>query len=223
MSQPEDTPEQGPGAPSDPIAEREALIAKLEKDLERPRVGVVPPVAAIAFLGALFLASQQWADVQYFFSSRAPLELGAEGNYAPERAVSNRYAQLHGVPSVRGWYVDEVEGSFVVVGVNDTPFLVKRTTFPDEDRRGADGKRPQPRQNAFFARGRLLSRDDAGRYAEVFTEFEAWSGTKAQWLLLAEQPPGRDLKTVSMFGFLVLFAAVNGWLFVRGLTLRRRR
>lgn len=222
MSQPPEAQDPGPEPHADPIAEREALIAKLEQDLARPKVGVLPPVAAIAVVGALFLASQQWADVTYFFSSKDPIELGAEGNYAPERALTNRYAQLHGVPSVRGWYVDEGEGSFVVVGVNDTPFLVKRATYPDEQRQGADGKRPQPRQNGFFARGRLLSRADAAAYAEVFTEFEAWSGTKARWLLFAEQPPGRDLKTVSLFGFLVLFAAVNAWLFVRGLTLGRR-
>lgn len=216
MSQPPE--EQGP---SDPIAEREQLIAKLERDLSRPRVGVLPPVAALACLGALFLAAQMRADVTYFFSSRDPIELGAEGGYAPDQALTNRYAQLHGVPSARGWYVDEADGAFVVVGVNDTPFLVKRAAFPDEQRRGADGKRPQPRQNGFFARGRLLAREDVPTHAEVFSEFEAWSGTKAQWLLIAEQPPGRDFKTVAMFGFLMLFALVNAWLFVRGLTLRR--
>ncbi len=218
MSQPPEP--QGP-APVDPLVEREQAIARLERDLARPRVGVLPPVAAIACLGALFIAAQLRADVAYFFSSREPLELGAEGGYFPERAVDNRYAQLHGVPSARGWYVEEAEGSFVVVGVTDTPFLVKRATFPEEQRRGADGKRPQPRQNGFFARGRLQAREAVPTHAEVFTEYEAWAGTKAQWLLLAERPPGRDLRTVVMFGFLVLFAALNAWLFVRGLTLRR--
>jgi hypothetical protein len=45
---------------------------------------------------------------------------------------------------------------------------------------------------------------------------------KAEWLLLAETPPGKDLASAGMFAFVVLFAAVNGWLFVRGLTLKRR-
>lgn len=221
MSEP-DAP--SPGEPRDALAaEREALIAKLEQQLERPRVGVLPPVAAIAFVGALFLAFQMRADVAYFFSSREPIELGAVGGYFPERAVSNRYAQVHGVPSARGWYVEEPEGSFVVLAVNDTPFLVKRVTFPDEQRRGADGKRPQPRQNPFFARGRLLARADAPAYEPIFAEYEAWSGLRASWLLVAEQPPGRDLGTVAMFGFLVAFALLNAWLFVRGLGGGRRR
>jgi hypothetical protein len=34
---------------------------------------------------------------------------------------------------------------------------------------------------------------------------------------LAEQSPGRDLGSVAMFGFLAVFAALNTWLFVRGL------
>ena len=133
----------------------------MEKELARPRVGVLPPVAVLAHAGGLTLAWWMRADAAYFFSSPTPIELGAEGDYHLDRAVSNRYAQMHGVPTVRGWYVEEKEGSFVVLGVTDTPLLVKRVTFEDENRRLPDGKRPQPRQNPFFARGRLLSRDDA--------------------------------------------------------------
>ncbi|MFZ5439322.1 MAG: hypothetical protein ACOZQL_04895 [Myxococcota bacterium] len=207
---------------SDPRAEQEQLIAELERDLARPGVGLLPPVALVAMLAGLAIAWWMRADAQYFFSSQTPIELGAEGVYQLERAVSNRYAQIHGVPTVRGWYVEEKDGSFVVVGLMDTPVLVKRVTFEDENRRYPDGKRPQPRQNPFFARGRLLSRADAVRYEEVFREYEAWSGTKASWLLIAETPPGRDFGNMGLFSFMLLFSAVNGWLFVRGLTLRRR-
>lgn len=222
MSEPINEPKPGEDSAEAARAEREALIAELEKDLARPaRVGVLPPVAAIALLGACFLMWWMRADVAYFFSPRDPIELGAEGNYQLANAVTNRYAQLHGVPSARGWYVDEKDGSFVIVGVNDTPVLVRRVTFPDEQVR--NGKRPQPRQNPFFVRGRLLSRADASRYAEVFTEFESWSGTKASWLLLAEESPGRDLGNVGGFTFLALFAAVNLWMLVRGLSLLKRR
>jgi len=213
------TPE--PARPSEVSDDREQLIAQLEKNLARPRVGVLPPVAALAFVAALTLAWWMRVDAAYFFSSPTPIELGAEGDYHFDRAVSNRYAQVHGVPTVRGWYVEEKDGSFVVLGLNDTPLLAKRSTFEDENRRLPDGKRPQPRQNPFFARGRLLSRADAEKYEDVFREHEAWSGGKATWLLLAEQPPGKDFAGVSMFGFVLLFAAVNLWLFVRGLTLRR--
>ena len=128
---------------------------------------------------------------------------------------------MHGVPTPRGWYVQENDGSFVVLGLNDTNLLVKRVSFEDENRRLPDGKRPQPRQNPFFARGRLLSREDAEKYQDVFKEHEAWSGASAKWFLMAEEPPGKDFGAVSMFAFVLLFAAVNAWLFVRGLTFRR--
>ena len=215
------TPELPPR--SELAADREKHIAQLEKDLARPRVGVLPPVALLAVCAALTLAWWMREDASYFFSSPTPIELGAEGDYHFERAVSNRYAQVHGVPTVRGWYVEEKDGSFVVLGLNDTPLLAKRVTFDDENRRLPDGKRPQPRQNPFFARGRLLSRADAEKYEDVFREHEAWNGgAKAGWLLLAEQPPGKDFSGVAMFAFVLGFAAVNAWLFVRGLTLQRR-
>ena len=208
---------------SEVAADREKLIAQLEKNLARPRVGLLPPVAALAFCAALTLAWWMRVDASYFFSSPTPIELGAEGDYHLDRAVSNRYAQVHGVPTVRGWYVEEKDGSFVVLGLNDTPLLVKRVTFEEEIRRLPDGKRPQPRQNPFFARGRLLSRADAAKYEDVFREHEAWNGgAKASWLLIAEQPPGKDFSGVAMFAFVLVFAAVNAWLFVRGLTLKRR-
>jgi hypothetical protein len=206
----------------DPTAERERLIAEMEKDVRRGGVGVLPPVAAIALAGAVFLLWWMRLDLQYFVSPREPIELGAEGDYHPERAVSNRYAQVHGVPSTRGWYVDEAEGSFVIVGLQDTPVLVRRVVFPDEGR-DAKGNRPQPRQNPFFARGRLLSRDDASRYADVFSQYEAWGDTKVSWLLLAEQPPGADRGTLLYGSFLAVFALVNAWLLVRGLMLRGKR
>ncbi|MCC6337646.1 MAG: hypothetical protein IT380_27100 [Myxococcales bacterium] len=218
----EQPPAPEPTKPQTPEEERERFIAELEKDVRRPGVGVLPPVAAIALCGALFLLVWMRADFAYFVSPRDPIELGAEGDYHLERAASNRYAQVHGVPSARGWYVDEAEGSFVIVGVNDTPLLLRRVTFPDEARDQA-GKRPQPRQNPFFARGRLLGREDASRYADVFGQYEAWSGAKATWLLLAEQPPGADRSTLLYGSFLSVFALVNAWLLVRGLVGRRKK
>ena len=83
----------------------------------------------------------------------------------------------------------------------NTSAMVKRVTFEDENRRLPDGKRPQPRQNPFFARGRLLSRQDAEKYQDVFKEHEAWGGASAKWLLMAEEPPGKDFGAVSMFAF----------------------
>lgn len=209
--------------PDDLRTEREKLIAQMEKDLERPRAGLVPPVAALGVIAAVTLGVMMADDARYYASDPNPIELGAEGDYHLERAVSNRYAQVHGVPSLRGWYVEGGdEGASVVVGLNDASLLVKRVTFAEENRRLPDGKRPQPRQNPFFARGRLLSRADAARYEDIFREYEQWSGAKAQWILLAEQPPGGDFKSMAMFGFVVLFGIVNAWLLARGLAVLRK-
>lgn len=200
-----------------PAQERDRLIAELERDLaRRPSVGVLPPVAAIALVGALLLMWWMRADVAYFLSARDAIELGAEGDYHPERAITNRYAQLHGQPSERGWYVQEKDGDFVIVGVDGLPVLVRRTTFSDEQLT-AQGQRPKPRPNSFSVKGRLLSRAQASKYEEVFIQFEQWAGSRAQWLLMADQPPGRDLGSVAVFGFWALFAALNGWLLARGL------
>jgi hypothetical protein len=201
--------------------DRDKLIAQMERDLARPRVGLLPPVAALAVVASIALAWWMKDDASYFFSSPTPIELGAEGDYHLDRAVSNRYAQVHGVPTLRGWYVAEKDGSFVVLGINDTNLLVKRVTFEDENRRLPDGKRPQPRQNPFFARGRLLSRADAEKYEDVFKEYEAWSGAPAKWLLIAEQPPGKDFSAMAMFAFVLVFGIVNLWLLIRGLTFKR--
>jgi hypothetical protein len=195
------------------------LIAELEQGLARRRVGVLPPVAAIALAAALFLMWWMRADVAYFISPRQPIELGAEGEYHFERALPNRYAQVHGIPAVRGWYALEKDGDFVLLGLTDTPLVVRRVTFADEQLTG-DGKRPQPRQNPFSARGRLTEADGASRYAEAITQYQQWSGVKVKWLLIAEQPPGRDLGAMAMFGFLALFASVNAWFLVRGLRSR---
>ncbi|MGV3623438.1 MAG: hypothetical protein ACO1OB_21640 [Archangium sp.] len=171
-------------------------------------------------MASLALAYSMREDVSYYFSSRQPIELGAEGDYHFERGEPNRYAQLHGVPTAKGWYVEEADGALVVVGVHDTPVAVRRVTIEDENKRLSDGKRPQPRQNPFFARGRLLNRVQAEKYEEALREYESWSGGKVQWLLLAETPPGKDVKTMGLFSAALLFALLNLWLLKRGLTRR---
>ena len=168
----------------------------------------------------MFLMWWMWGDLEFLVSSSEPIELGAEGDYHLDRAQTNRYAQVHGVPMGRGWYAQEPGGDFVLIPVSDLPLVLRRSTFPEE-RPAHDGRRPQPLQNPFFARGRLLARAQAGRYAEALAKIEAWSGQPIQWVLLAEQRPRGDLSTLLSFGFLMLFALVNGWLLVRGLRPRR--
>jgi hypothetical protein len=191
------------------------VIAELEARVARPPVGVLPPLAGICLLASLFLMWWQLPEVVYFFSERVPLELGAEGDYHLDRAVSNHVAQLRGAPLARGWYTVEPDGDFVLVAIADTPLMVRRPTFPDEAPT-REGKRPRPRQHPLFARGRLLALADSPRYASVLAEASTWSGTPLQWVLLVDQLPGRDAGSVAWFGVLGAFGALNAWLLVRG-------
>src|SRR3712207_8896429 len=83
--------------------EREQRIAGLEARLaRRRRGGVKPPVALVAIRVSVALRWMQRRELLYFFTSRTPLSLGAESEYSYEALVSNRYAQLHGIPTAHG-------------------------------------------------------------------------------------------------------------------------
>lgn len=198
--------------------DRAARIAELEARVNRPRgVGVLPPVAALAFVGALAVLWLQKADLEYFNSPRVPLELGAEGDYRFGDAVSNRYAQIHGTPTVRGVYFEDHGKRWVGVGLQDTPLVVVRTIFPSESfEPGVKGSRPD--QRPFAVKGRLLSRADAETHFEhVFAQLEAMGEVKPKWLLVAEAHPGSDVTTTVTSALLGGFALVNLWLLLRGL------
>ena len=68
---------------SDPKPEeRTTRIDELEARLSRrPAVGVMPPVALLALVGAVAMGVMQREDLAYYFSPREPLSLGAEGDY----------------------------------------------------------------------------------------------------------------------------------------------
>jgi hypothetical protein len=207
--------------PERDVQDDEQFLKNWESQLAKPRIGVFPFVAAFALLCTGFFMFNMRADVAYFLSDVTPLELGAEGSYFEKNALENRYAQLHGIPSTKGWYLDEKEGAFVVVGVNDSPFLVRRGRFQDEAV-GSDGKPPAPKQNPFFARGRLISRASASRYESVFAQYRGWSGSEARWILLAEQAPRSNRGVPVSFLFFLIFGVVNAWLLVKGLSYWRR-
>lgn len=210
-----------PSALDERREDRERRIAELEARLARPtNVGVTPLVALVALGFTLWLLWGQRADLEYQFTApKEPIELGAEGGYRFDLARSNRYVQLHGAPSPRGWYFVERGTPVVVVGVVDTPVILRRPTLTSEPwKPGEVPPRPDPRP--FTVKGRLLSREEApGRYDDAFTEYEKWSGTPAKWILLQEDKPGGDLGGQAWVAVLVVFAALNAWLLVRG-TLR---
>ncbi len=201
--------------------ERQARIAELEARLKkRNPFGAVRPVAIAALVASAFLLWLDRRDVAYFFSPRAPITLGVEGDYHFDRARSNRYAEIHGIPTSRGAYSMEDGRTFVVLGVRETPLLVRRETLPGEEWT-PPATPPRPLQNPFGLRGRLLSREDASRYEDGFKKLESFGEVKPRWILVQGPPPGRDVRTALWLLFLSAFAAVNVWLLVRDARQRR--
>ncbi|MBM4779786.1 MAG: hypothetical protein GQE15_18940 [Archangiaceae bacterium] len=198
--------------------EQEKRIAELEAKLARPsNVGVTPVVAIVALAFSLYLIWGQRSDLEYQFTApKEPIDLGTEGGYRFDLAQSNRYVMVHGSPSPRGWFFIERNTTVVVVGILDTPIILRRPTLPSEKwTPGEPPPRPDPRP--FTVKGRLLSREEAPvRYVDAFTEYEKWLGTPAKWILLQEDKPGGDLGGQAWVAVLGLFAALNFWLLVRG-------
>jgi hypothetical protein len=201
--------------------ERERRIAELEARLaRRPRSPLRAPVALVGIGVAVALLVMQWREVRYFFSPRTPLSLGAEGEYRYPELVSNRYAQLHGIPTSHGAYERDGEAVFVLVGLRDSPFVVRRPALPGED--WAPGKRPpRPDPRPFAVRGRLLAEEDAPRYRDAFELLRAKGEVQPLegrlWIVIEGQRPGDDLGRLAVTVLLVLIIATNTLFLVRGL------
>jgi hypothetical protein len=206
------------GSPDD---DRQQRLRELEARMgQRPGVGIRPWLALGVMVGCAVMLQAMQLDVLYFFSSREPIDLGREGEYRLERAVSNRYVELHGLPAEKAWFLQEQGESWVAVPVRDAPVLVRRRTLSTEPWKPGE-RPPKPDQRAFGLSGRLLSREDAQRYAEVFRQHQEWDGGGARWILLAEERPGASLSTAAWAGLLGALLALNGWLLVRSLLGRR--
>jgi hypothetical protein len=88
--------------------ERQRRIAELEARLARRSRGAVrPPMALAGIAVSVALLVMQRRELAYLVSPRTPLALGAEGEYRFEALRSNRYAQVHGVPTAHGAYEPE--------------------------------------------------------------------------------------------------------------------
>ncbi|QSQ27834.1 hypothetical protein JY651_24325 [Pyxidicoccus parkwayensis] len=200
--------------------ERERRIAELEARLSRRRVGVKPLAAVMAIVVAGALLWMQRRELAYFFSPRAPLTLGTEGAYRYEALVSNRYAQVHGIPTARGAYERTDNGLYVLVGLRESPLVVRRGALDGEE--WAQGRPPpQPDQRPFAVRGRLLSEEDAPRYREALALLKSMGEVQPHegrlWLLVEGEQPGADRGLVLVALALVAFMALNAGLLVRGL------
>ncbi len=196
---------------------RDRRIAALEARLARPpAVGVKPAVAALVMACSAYLLFEQRLDIAYFFSSKTPINLGAEGGYEPARAESNRYAEFHGAPSSRGVYGMRGTDVFVVIGVRESPFLVKRAALPTEH--WEPGKKPPaPDARSFTVRGRLLSRAAAVQLKDAFERHDAFGETRPEWILLEGERPGENLMTLLWMTGVGLLFVINGWALFRGL------
>jgi hypothetical protein len=204
---------------------RDARIAHLEARLNRPPVGVKWPVALLALAGACALLVLQKNDLGYFFSPRAPISLGSEGEYRFDALQSNRYAEIHGIPTLRGAYSVERGTTYVVVGLRHTPILVRRAALPGEEWTGATP--PHPDQRPFAVRGRLLSQVDAKRFRDGFEKMLSMGEVKPLdgklWILVEGEQPMRDLPTFFWMVGLGTFAAVNLFFLVQSLRSKRVR
>lgn len=206
--------------------EREERIAELEARLASvSTVGVKAPVALLAMVATGVLFWMKRSDVGYYFSSRSAIDLGAEGNYRPAALKSNRYAQIRGAPTVRGAYWREREKTFVLVGIQDAPVLVRRRALPGEEW-SPGSKPPQPNQRSFAVRGRLLAQEDAPTYRDGFAKFEAMGEARPHggqlWIILEGEKPGSDLSTLLFVSALGIFFLLNAWLLFRTIEQRFR-
>lgn len=205
--------------------ERQRRIAELEARLARRSRGAVrPPMALAAIAVSVALLWMQRRELAYLVSPRTPLSLGAEGEYRLEALSSNRYAQLHGVPASHGAYERDGEALYVLVGLRESPFVVRRPALPGEE--WITGRPPPPPDPRPFAvRGRLLAEEEAPRYREAFAvlrekgELQPLNGRL--WIVIEGQRPGEDWGRAGVALVLGAFAAANAVLLVR--SLRRPR
>lgn len=206
--------------------ERDERIAELEGRLATKNyVGVSIPVSVLAIAVVCFLLVRQWPELRFFFASNTPLALGSEGNYRFEQLASNRFAQIHGTPTLRGVYEIRNGKHYVVVGLRGTPVVVQRRPLPGEEQ-VAGKPPPQPNQTPFAVRGRLLAEAEATAHAESIQKLAQMGELKGLdgnfWIVLEGERPRSDYKTIVLTAILLAFGGFNGWFLWRNLRHRAR-
>src|SRR5215217_3951329 len=201
-------------------AERDARIAELESRLARRRVGVRPLASVVGILVSQSLLVMQRRELEYFFSSPVPLTLGVEGDYRFDALASNRYAQVHGVPTARGAYEQDGSALLVLVGLRESPFVVRRPALPGAD--WVPGRPPPPPDSRPFGiRGRLLSEEDAPRYRDALALLRGMGEVQPHegrlWLLIEGERPGEDRGRILTCLALLAFAVLNAVLLYKAL------
>ena len=206
----------GPLSAEEARAER---IAQLERSTRRRVTGVQLPVAVICLLGTLFLLVREAPDVAYVFARRDPVTLGSEGAYQLDRLRPNVYVQVHGVPLGTAFYGVERGATMVLVGLRDTPLIVRRPLLPTED--WVPGRRPPPPDpRPFGVRGRLLPLEDVPGYRDSSAQLQGLAGLRPVdgklWVLREGERPGEDRGPLIIALVLLGFGGLNLVLAVRG-------
>ena len=209
-----------------PPDEREARIAELQAQLRARRASYVRgPVALVCLLGTAYLLFREMPDASYALSASEPLTLGREGDYRLDGLRSNRYVQVHGTPTATAFWGQDRQGPFVVVGLLDTPLLVRRAPLPSETWLAGHAP-PPPEQTPFAVRGRLLKDSDAPAYREAFLRARELPGMRPLqgklWIVLEGEHPRGDWGALGTALLLLLFGAFNAWLLLDALRRRRR-
>lgn len=210
-------------------AEREARIAQLEARERRPRgLGVHPVMALMGLCVCLFLLWQERLDLAYLLAPRTPTTLGAAGGYQLEGLTPNRYVQVHGQPTSKASY-GEVDGRVVVmVGLEGTPFVVRRPPLPGEHWRPGRAA-PAPNPSPFAVRGRLLRADQDPAFREGYAAFDGHAQLRevdgTLWGIIEGQRPGAQHGAAAWAVVLSTLLLFNLWLLARGIQVRllRRR
>lgn len=182
--------------------------------LPRRRWVVRWPAALIGLALAIGLLWMQRPALSYLFSADEPLSLGDENGYRLERLTSNRYAEIHGIPTATGAFSRRGERAQVVVGLQNTPVLIRRDALPTEE---WPARRPPPAPDSrpLGARGRLLAAEDAP--PQYRGAFEMLGG---RWILLDGERPGADRSTAALGVALLAFAGLNLWWLARDVARR---
>ncbi len=173
--------------------------------------GALLPISILALLACAVLLWWMRLSIAYIWTPQTAIDLGDPSAYHLERAVENRFARIAGRPSARGWYTSETLGEFTIVGLQGAPVLVRRATTIDEKRIGQGAVRAAPRAGLFEAQGRLLSRAQAGRYADIFPSYGASTNATVEWLLLDGDRPGPNARTLGAASVLGILALLNLW------------
>lgn len=209
--------------------ERDARIAALEARARRPRgLGVHPAMALMGMLVCGVLLWQDRTDLAYLFAPRTVITLGAQGSYRLEDLTANRYVQVHGRPTTKASFGEVGGQTLVMVGLEGTPFVVRRPPLPGESWRPGQLP-PPPNPTPFAVRGRLLRAAQDPAFRQGYEAFEGHPQLRevdgTLWGIIEGQRPGSDRGTAAWGGLLMTLMFFNVWLLVRGVQtqlLRRR-